>query len=553
MRRLLTTAVVSLVTAFAAFALDNRIQDIDINVLLNKDGSARIVERWRMYAGQGTEMYLVRKNLGDIRILNLEVRDETGRNFINEGEWDTSRTMAQKAGRCGLIHKTDGVEICWGLGNYGDHTFSVSYLMKNAIKSMDDSDCFHIQLVSDGLSAPPEHVKVRISSSEGTPLTTENSQAWGFGFNGRCDYLDGGVTYESTEPFVYNSSVISLIRFDKGLFNPSSKLEGQFQNKLDKAMKGAEFAGDEESLVDKILNVLIFFLSLGFIIFPLAFSENGFIRKRIERKKALGTKDLESISWSRDIPFDGDLEASDYVLKKIGEDRKSNALASALILRMIYKGELSVGRDAKGKIQISFNDNKLSDEEDATARGLYEMMVKASGSDRVLQDKEFSRWSKRNTTTVRNWFNGIEGKGKGTLTSKGWRNSSGKYTLEGQQKARGLIGFKKYLTDFTLTSERASAEVSLWQDYLVFGALLGVAEQVAKELKDINPQVFEETMIYDYTTLSDVLRTTRSLGNAITTASAPPATSSGRGGFGGSTSFGGGGGFSGGGHGGGVR
>ena len=553
MRRLLTTAVVSLVTAFAAFALDNRIQDIDINVLLNKDGSARIVERWRMYAGQGTEMYLVRKNLGDIRILNLEVRDETGRNFINEGEWDTSRTMAQKAGRCGLIHKTDGVEICWGLGNYGDHTFSVSYLMKNAIKSMDDSDCFHIQLVSDGLSAPPEHVKVRISLSEGTPLTTENSQAWGFGFNGRCDYLDGGVTYESTEPFVYNSSVISLIRFDKGLFNPSSKLEGQFQNKLDKAMKGAEFAGDEESLVDKILNVLIFFLSLGFIIFPLAFSENGFIRKRIERKKALGTKDLESISWSRDIPFDGDLEASDYVLKKIGEDRKSNALASALILRMIYKGELSVGRDAKGKIQISFNDNKLSDEEDATARGLYEMMVKASGSDRVLQDKEFSRWSKRNTTTVRNWFNGIEGKGKGTLTSKGWRNSSGKYTLEGQQKARGLIGFKKYLTDFTLTSERASAEVSLWQDYLVFGALLGVAEQVAKELKDINPQVFEETMIYDYTTLSDVLRTTRSLGNAITTASAPPATSSGRGGFGGSTSFGGGGGFSGGGHGGGVR
>ena len=553
MRRLLATAFAALATCFAAFASDNRIQDIDITVLLDSDGSANIVERWTMHASEGTEMYLVRQNLGDIRIRDLAVSDENGREFINEGEWDVNRSLAQKDGRCGLVHNGSGIEICWGLGSYGSHRFQVSYVMTNAVKSMDDSDCFHIQLVSPGLSSCPEHVKVSISASDGTAITTSNSQAWGFGFNGRCDFSNGGVVYESTEPFTRQSSVIALLRFDKGLFHPVSVLDGPFSRKLEKAMEGETFAEDEDSLFDKIFAVLttIFFMLTFFLC--AGFSDNGFLRKRIERKKALGTHDLKSIPWSRDIPFNSNLEASDYVLTKIGEDRKSNALASALILRMIYKGQLSVGRDDKGKVEISFNDYKWTDTDDPTARSLYDMMVRASGSDRILQDKEFSRWSRRNNQSVREWFLGIEGKGRRELMSNGWMDHSGKYTESGRQKARGLVGFKRYLTDFTLTSERASSESVLWQEYLVYGALLGVAEKVAKELKDINPQVFEQVMVYDYTTLNDVIRTTRVLSNAITNASAPPPSTSGRGGFGGGTSFGGGGGFSGGGHGGGIR
>ena len=81
---------------------------------------------------------------------------------------------------------------------------------------------------------------------------------------------------------------------------------------------------------------------------------------------------------------------------------------------------------------------------------------------------------------------------------------------------------------------------------------------MAKELKDIDPRVFEQVMAYDYTMFNDVVRMTNNLGRSITNARYAPQSFSGPsrggfGGFGGGTSFGGGGGFSGGGFGGGVR
>ena len=135
--------------------------------------------------------------------------------------------------------------------------------------------------------------------------------------------------------------------------------------------------------------------------------------------------------------------------------------------------------------------------------------------------------------------------------------SAGKFTESGQAEARKVVGFRKFLEDFTIIGERASQEVALWNDYLVFAALYGIADKVAKELKDINPQAFEQMMVYDYPTMTDVVRLTRNMGNSITNARVQNLSGGGfgssRGGFGGFTSIGGGGGFHGGGFGGGSR
>lgn len=96
----------------------------------------------------------------------------------------------------------------------------------------------------------------------------------------------------------------------------------------------------------------------------------------------------------------------------------------------------------------------------------------------------------------------------------------------------------------------------MWQDYLVFASLFGIADKVAKQLQDINPQAFEEQMVYDYTTMRNILYQTRNLSNSITNAQQREAASKAQQaskGFGGGASFGGGGGFSGGGFGGGSR
>ena len=572
MNRFSTNIAAALLTAsvcIPASALTPSIRDVDITLTLLPDGTASIHERWDVCAADGTEWYLVRGNLGDIEIGNLAVSDESGRAYVNEGSWDTQRSIAEKAGRCGIVRKRDGAEICWGIGSLGDHVFDVSYTMSRSVKSLNDYDMLHLQTVSPGLSSPPRHVRVTVRAQQ-HQLDTANTRAWGFGFAGRVDFRDGAVVYESTEPFVRNSSVIVLLRFDKGMFDSPSRQDRDFADALAVAMEGADFGSDSDSDIGGGFArlVAVFVVAVAGMCAIAAWSRSA------RRRKVLGMKPSE-VPWNREIPFGGDLEASAYTLAKLGESSggSGDTLASALILRMIYRGELSVTKDGDERVEISFNGAAgpgaagasadgpadgtadVSGSADQAAEELREMMLKASGADKVLQHNEFSRWAKRHTHEVAGWSSRALVFGRNSLRDQKYIYGSA-YTPAGQSEARKLLGLKKFLQDFTLMGEKDTIEVILWQDYMVYGALFGIADKVAEQLRDINPDLFAEVMDYDYTTMHQLLFQTRLLSAAITNSkasvAAEAAQQSARG-FGGGTSFGGGGGFSGGGFGGGSR
>ncbi len=127
------TLLAALVTTFAAFADEQRVYDLDITVTLYSHGIAGIHEVWDLDTGEGiTEWYLPRENLGDIEVFNLKVLDEQyngGQPFSDVGEWDVDLSRRQKTGKSGIVHKYDGVELCWGIGDYGHHVFHVFYTM----------------------------------------------------------------------------------------------------------------------------------------------------------------------------------------------------------------------------------------------------------------------------------------------------------------------------------------------------------------------------------------------------------------------------------------
>lgn len=516
---------------------------VSILVELNADGSACFTEHWDVDATRGTEWYLVKDNLGDIRIHDFSV-SEDGREFIVENGWDIDRSIKEKQGRCGILYKNDGCELCWGLGNYGHHTFTAKYRMTNVVKSLRDCDLLHMQLVSPGLSDAPEKVSVRVKAP--VSLGSANSSIWGFGYEGTAAYDDGTVLYESSVPFVKNSSVIALVRFDKGIFSPTSIRDREFSEVLDKAMEGASFSDDNSGGGDD--DALEAFLS--FLCSAIFMIGAALIATRRSKKKVLGCREKD-VEWSRDVPFNGDIIQSDYVLERLGHSGRDD-IAAAMILRMIQKGQLTVAKDAKGDIELSFsNDADLSSLQ-TSEKMLYDMMKAASGSDVILQKNEFSRWARRHGPTIVRWTGQVKKDAQLSGASQGFLSGS-RFTPEGQKQACGVIGFRKFLKDFTLIELRGSAEVALWQDYLVFGALFGIADKVARELREINPELFGQTISYDYETTRQLIWLTRSMAGNITNARAAQSAGSSRGGFGGVSSFGGGGGFSGGGFGGGAR
>ncbi|MBP5374515.1 MAG: DUF2207 domain-containing protein, partial [Bacteroidales bacterium] len=323
-----------------------------------------------------------------------------------------------------------------------------------------------------------------------------------------------------------------------------------------KALEGARFEDEDEDedFIGGILSIILNLVGFAAVV-------GGISMLKRNKKRVLGCKASE-VQWSREVPFGGNLQESNYTLGRLGEAKKGNFYASALILRMIYDGAIQVLKKDDNKADLDFND-AFSGKLDADSLELYEMMKEAAGSDGILQNKEFSRWSRKNYKRVNNWIESSQRNGHDSLKAKamlenGFSLNNEKYSPEGQAQARTLLGFKKFLSDFTLISERGSREVALWQDYLVFGALFGIADKVARELHDIDPTLLQEATSQDWNTVNWLLWHNNNLAGAITNAQARAAEAMGRssgsfGGFGGGTSFGGGGGFSGGGFGGGAR
>ena len=95
----------------------------------------------------------------------------------------------------------------------------------------------------------------------------------------------------------------------------------------------------------------------------------------------------------------------------------------------------------------------------------------ASGEDLVLQPRELKKWMGRHEDEVMAFVK---------LLKESVSLKQAKAEIEDTKK---VFGLKKYLQDFTLANERHVSEVSLWNDYLVYATLFGIADQVMADMK----------------------------------------------------------------------
>ena len=283
MKRLLLTVLAVLAGTLAVYA--QTLRDIDIRAVLREDGSARITQVWDATVVNGTEMYLPITNLGKMTVDGFSV-SENGLVYYNEGRrWNVDRTLEQKAGRCGIVDKRDGVELCWGKTSYGPHVWTVEYTVTGLVQSFSDADGFNFMFVNPGFDAPAQHVKVTLVNATGGPeWTYDNTRVWGFGSYGDINVReDGTIVYESSEPFTRESSVISLVRFEKGLFKPTVSRDISFDELKKKALEGSSYGENEREQT--------FFMWF----FALLFGGGLFVTIRAAVLQALGYKYKKSM------------------------------------------------------------------------------------------------------------------------------------------------------------------------------------------------------------------------------------------------------------------
>ncbi len=525
----------------------------DTRVDLEKDGSAWVTQRWTVLAGSsGTEFYIPVGNLGPMTIGNFSV-SENGEAFESFGDrWDVDKSRSFKAGKCGIVRKSDGVELCWGLGDPGDHDWTIRYRLTGLVQSYDDYDGFNYQFINKGMDPAPQSATLTVAPAFDCPKWTSDSvRVWGFGFYGSINVEDGTVVATTSEPMGYSSSMIALLRFEKGMFQPEVSKGGPFQNLVDRALDGSSYGeGDGDGGFFKILGALLAAIFGGLLYAKIA------VKRGYKWKKSLfGKKKIDG--WYRDIPLEGNLFAADYLLEngqRFLTAHEQNKLIGAFFLRWIMDGKVKVMPNAKNPKQpnLLFS-NEVSIEDDVEA-DLYNWALKAAGDNLLLERNEFENWSKKNSNKLAGWPTRAVARGKSWFRNKGYFTSEGVCNEEGAAQACHLVEFNNFLKDFTISDQREASEVNLWKNYLVYAQLFGIAEKVTQQFKKLYPAQFQElseSVGIDTSTLWYMTRWTDSMSTrAYTNATYRTGSISGGGGH---TSFGGGGGFSGGGFGGGGR
>ena len=532
------------------------LRQLSILVTLHDNGDADVQEvRQMSIDSEGTEGYIVMSNLAGSDIKNFSVSDETGRNYLNEGSWDTSRSRLQKAGRCGIVTKSDGYELCWGLGNSGDRIYHVNYTITKVVRSYKESDGFNWMFIARNMKPAAQKAELVIRTDKEEGLPEDTVKAWAFGFNGDVSLEDNEVHVVTTEPMTAEMAMIVMVEIPKGILHPSLREKESFKDMRDEAFENSDykeptwyqkFWNDFKADPEAIFGVL-FFALLGIV--SIWFK----IRKRMERKKL-----LESVTWYREIPVNGDLVRArglyDAFFSSGGISNED--MISAMILRLIRTGTLRIENryvepgsfkkmfGGEGKYQdciviTDFNQqNRLINT--VPMRKLYDMLRAASGDDLVLQPSELKNWMKHHETEVISFMNSIS------------QSVSMKKAKQSIDDVRQVFGLKMFLNDFTLANERHLSELSLWNDYLVYAALFGIGDQVQADMKKVNPEYLkmgEITRNLTNKTLVPMLSST----TYNTAHSMKSAYDSRHSGGGGRSSFGGGGGSHGGGSGGGVR
>lgn len=549
LQALFLAAVLSLVAVPLCAGSD--VDSLRINVELRDDGAALVTETWRINVSDDiSEWYLVADNMGWMTIEDLRVCDETGNEYVNEGEWNVNRSRARKAGRCGLVTKSDGYEICWGVGSSGWHTYTVRYLLTGLVKGHEDLDGFNHMFVARDLGSSPQSIVLTIRKP-GLEFTTENTKVWAFGFHGEIHVEDGVVVARTTEPFTRRSALIAMVGFEKGLFHPALAESRTFDEVRQTAMEGSDYREPDKD-GDFWIGLLV---GLGVVLS--VFVSVKVIVKTVKRKRELLGGGMRNVAWFRDAPLGGDLKKSSNILLAFSGNTmlERQNLIAAYITRLFYRGAFEiVPQPGKSKPLMKIRDLEVDDSTDSRSDAglesrLYSFIKEAAGEDGILQKNELQRWANRHGEALYDW--GLDAWNGVTI-----------WTMK-PEDARQVFGLRRYLKDFTMIKDRGVVEVKLWNNYLIFASLYGIADQLMKDFRKVCPEYFTlssaaRLLDDDVTTFmiwNMINMTSRDFNTAASTYEASRSNDSGSGwsGGGGMASWGGGGGFSGGGSGGGGR
>ena len=528
-----------------ANAASNTLHEIDIKIVIAEDGSAEIAEKWHITVGEGTEIYKEMNNMGDSSVRDFIVM-KGDKQFETLDNWDINASREVKAYKAGIVKNGHDYELCFGVGEYGENEYTMNYTIDNFVAKYQDVYGMNWRLVNEAMNTAPEAVKIDISGHG----ITEDTQMYAFGFEGFIELeTQEGITHVVAGNVNDNGAigrvayVNILMSFPESTFASAiTKYSNRtFSDIVEEAKEGSDYDEKADQETDKRIGIFpVLVAGSAFagpvIMFALCLFIKGFARSHSKGSRAKALEYVDGITeatskieanYFRDIPCNNDLYFFYNLCVKtgiIGDKEARSGLITGVLLNWIRKNHVEFVKEEKKTLfsskdifKIHFQDSL--DPKDELDCKLYGFFKRAAGKNDILENKEFERWCAKNYQQLDSWFSSVESQVRTQWAAEGYTQTIattqkflflfdvpvGKvlYTPKFREEVHHSVGFKKFLLEFGNLGEKQVKEVRLWESYLIFASILGIADKVEKEIGKMYPEFSQQSNLdITYTTFA---------------------------------------------------
>lgn len=533
-----------------------RLRNLNYDVTLNQDGTADVTETWRIRIEDTNTLFKTfevdkskYKEITNVKVTEVKSNGDVDFTKINQYKYHVDKNCYYA-----LMYKGK-FEIAWGAhAQSTTRTYKISYKIIDAVKNYNDCSEFYWQFISRTSEIPADYIEGTIK----LPTSVENLEdlrIWAHGpLNGNIKKVSNNTVKFTVEDFKENTMLEARIVTPTTIFNKN--LNTVNQNKLSSILSEeqtwADQANRKREQIEKQIEtrrriIITFFIvtnTLGLILAVVV------VRKIIKYHKEL--KNTPIIKPNQEFEYYRDIDKNQtpaeagflYYFKNTGLQCNMTKIVSATMLNLCMKKHISFEQIPNKKDQIrvnliSENIEELKEDE----KLIYELLKKVPKNDsNSFTMKEFEKYASNHSSEVLSKFKKIEtiakksqeqeGKYSKELITKhyGWSlkgalyifltiasiafmwllvipslvasiycfRISGRYntlTEKGMSEKEKLKGLKKYMEDFSMMKEKSVPELILWEKYLVYATVFGIADKVLKQLKVVYPEMLDESYL----------------------------------------------------------
>lgn len=427
--------------------------------------------------------------------------------------------------------------------------FYLNYIVKDVVVLHNDVAELYWTFIPDGFEDELNNIQIKVILPQSD--ASDNFRIWAHGnLSGEISKIDNNGVYASISEVFTGESVDIRMTFDKSLITDTSSVKRSYQNALDGIIEvETERANVANSLRDElklkynfvVYSTIILYVGMVVLVFALYF------------KYGKSPKSGYYSKYNREFIDDYNVEIIDYLMNR---QITPNAM-SASIMNLIYKKNIKaeeIATESKKKKDYEFtleNLDNINESEQILIEFLFDKV--GGGKTNSLNKKTFT------TIDLKNYANGTKTCDKFIASYTKWKNNilslgkqenfyetsvmpkvvgliilvlaffifvlAGNYgvdfipsyilpiaaiafmifcvclikkTLKGAEHYDKWKAFKNFLNDFGAFELKELPEIVLWERYLVYATIFGLAEKVQKSM---NVKITEFDMTastYDY-------------------------------------------------------